>query len=479
MTLLSSGDSRNPGKYDGQPHLLDGGILGRDCHISGAIAAAPAGGLISREAAIAEILGSSEIDSGDKYHAAHLLRALPAAPEAGEVEKGNLVAELKEMTRRRDEWRKKAAGYDELVAAVRRGVEKAGERNLSRVFMRGALIEATSRAERAEARLAELEAERDTAIENEKSRYVRVSQKYRMALEERDAALAQVAGAYEAAAREAAALGDGHDGAGMAEAIRTLTPADATAAFERAVEARVQAALAAQGEPVVGDTPIGGRVRFAAPAGATRDEMRAWLRDTPEGQSLWANGDCILVWANEGDLFSANYCAPTFAVDVQAELTELTMRQKLAALSLRFYQGMMWEPKPGDYYTTSRADLELYQVVSVEGGKVRTRYCNGKTQTISEWPEAEFTSGGFGPKRVHVPDFVLRADPAPASAGVTVKPLIDAVQSHLRWMDAFLCKEDEVRSSTPRKVFQNSQDAAEELRAALAALSQPAQAGEG
>lgn len=113
------------------------------------------------------------------------------------------------------------------------------------------------------------------------------------------------------------------------------------------------------------------------------------------------------VWADLPKLSAAITAQP-----VAQEPVALTYQQKLEALSLRFYQGMAWSPKPGDYYTTSRADLELYQVVDVDGGKVKTRYCCGST-VISEWPEDEFTTGGFGPKRVYVPDFVLRAQSAP------------------------------------------------------------------
>ncbi len=96
-------------------------------------------------------------------------------------------------------------------------------------------------------------------------------------------------------------------------------------------------------------------------------------------------------------------------------MISLTHQQKLEALSLRFYQGMKWEPKAGDYYTTSRADLELYQVVAVEDGQVKTRYCDtNKSEAISSWPVGEFTDAGFGPKRVWVPEFVLApAQPAP------------------------------------------------------------------
>lgn len=91
-------------------------------------------------------------------------------------------------------------------------------------------------------------------------------------------------------------------------------------------------------------------------------------------------------------------------------MAKLTYQQKLDALSYRFYQGAQWEPKAGDFYTTSRADLELYQVVSVEGGVVRTRFTEG-SDAISEWPEAEFLTEGFGPRRVFVPEWVMDARP--------------------------------------------------------------------
>jgi len=91
-------------------------------------------------------------------------------------------------------------------------------------------------------------------------------------------------------------------------------------------------------------------------------------------------------------------------------MAKLTHQQKLDALAYRFYQGATWEPKAGDFYTTSRADLELYQVVSVEGGIVRTRFTEG-SDAIAEWPEGEFLTDGFGPKRVFVPEWVICAKP--------------------------------------------------------------------
>lgn len=88
----------------------------------------------------------------------------------------------------------------------------------------------------------------------------------------------------------------------------------------------------------------------------------------------------------------------------------MTLRQKLSVLSNRFYGGIRW-PEPlvaGIYYTTSRDDLELYQIVDVVDGKVYTRYCDSsKTEVISEWDEDGFTTKGFGPKRVYVGEWIF------------------------------------------------------------------------
>lgn len=87
--------------------------------------------------------------------------------------------------------------------------------------------------------------------------------------------------------------------------------------------------------------------------------------------------------------------------------TTLTYQQKLEALGARFYSYLQWTPKAGDYYTSSRPDLELYRVVKIENGIVFTEYCTSPG-SLAEWPESEFTTQGFGPQRVWVPDWVLR-----------------------------------------------------------------------
>ncbi len=86
--------------------------------------------------------------------------------------------------------------------------------------------------------------------------------------------------------------------------------------------------------------------------------------------------------------------------------TSLTYPQKLEALGARFYGGVRWKPKAGDYYTTTRADLELYRVVKIEDSKVYTEYCTSPG-ILSCWEEEGFTHEGFGNSRVWVHDWIL------------------------------------------------------------------------
>lgn len=107
-------------------------------------------------------------------------------------------------------------------------------------------------------------------------------------------------------------------------------------------------------------------------------------------------------------------------------MSKLTYQQKLDALAYRFYQGARWVPKAGDFYTTSRADLELYQIVDIKDGVVLTRYTEG-SDTISKWPEDGFLTEGFGPKRVFVPEWVLNSPKARhASIDAALECLVDA-----------------------------------------------------
>lgn len=88
--------------------------------------------------------------------------------------------------------------------------------------------------------------------------------------------------------------------------------------------------------------------------------------------------------------------------------TSLTPTQKIHAFAYKFYNGgQKWNPKSGDYYTTTRADLELYQVVEVTETKIKTTYLTPNS-TITEWDKDTFLTEGFGVNRMFVPDWVFK-----------------------------------------------------------------------
>lgn len=87
--------------------------------------------------------------------------------------------------------------------------------------------------------------------------------------------------------------------------------------------------------------------------------------------------------------------------------TKLTAEQKLQALSSKYYDGLEWQPKKGDYYTTSRNDLELYQIVDENETTFFTNYLDEKkSPEPHEWSKKQFLKD-FGERRVYVPDFVF------------------------------------------------------------------------
>lgn len=88
--------------------------------------------------------------------------------------------------------------------------------------------------------------------------------------------------------------------------------------------------------------------------------------------------------------------------------TCLTEEQKLRALSLKYYDFFPWNPKKGDYYTTSRNDLELYQIVDENETHFFTNYCDEKkTEKPQDWAKEDFLKH-FGERRVFVPDFIMK-----------------------------------------------------------------------
>jgi len=80
------------------------------------------------------------------------LRKWADALDAAEVRIAELEAERDEARRRRDEWRKKAEGYDEVRQALREKVGTPWPPHLSRVLWAGIAADEKKRADDAEAR---------------------------------------------------------------------------------------------------------------------------------------------------------------------------------------------------------------------------------------------------------------------------------------------------------------------------------------
>ena len=88
------------------------------------------------------------------------------------------------------------------------------------------------------------------------------------------------------------------------------------------------------------------------------------------------------------------------------ELTALTINQKMQAISDKYYSGLEWKPKAGDYYTTSRNDLELYKIVGENTENFYTIYCSDFMKNTTEWDKSKFLKD-FGVHRVLVSDYIF------------------------------------------------------------------------
>ena len=87
---------------------------------------------------------------------------------------------------------------------------------------------------------------------------------------------------------------------------------------------------------------------------------------------------------------------------------------------------------------------------------------------ISDWhPEPQWFLTAFDHDKNADRDFALIDFGHPQTSAARELALEEAVRKHLNWFERFICDQDELNSSTPRKVAQNAQDAATELRAAL------------
>ena len=88
--------------------------------------------------------------------------------------------------------------------------------------------------------------------------------------------------------------------------------------------------------------------------------------------------------------------------------TSLTSEQKLSALSLKHWDNLEWKPKKGDYYTSSRDDLELYEIADEDEEYFYTKYCGEHYgDGLQKWSKETFLQD-FGVHRVYVPDFLFK-----------------------------------------------------------------------
>lgn len=88
---------------------------------------------------------------------------------------------------------------------------------------------------------------------------------------------------------------------------------------------------------------------------------------------------------------------------------KLTFQQKLQALEHKYYHLQQWTPVAGDLYTTSRADLEVYEIVAVTDDAIHTKYTEGG-DSITSWPiETFLAKETFGYARVHIPKWIINS----------------------------------------------------------------------
>jgi len=93
-----------------------------------------------------------------------------------------------------------------------------------------------------------------------------------------------------------------------------------------------------------------------------------------------------------------------------AKYTALTCQQKLHCMAVKYFQNYEWIPKAGDYFTTARADLKLFQITRIDGRDVFT-INTAETESLEDRHDlAGFSCFGQGSIRVYVPDFILEAN---------------------------------------------------------------------
>ncbi len=129
---------------------------------------------------------------------------------------------------------------------------------------------------------------------------------------------------------------------------------------------------------------------------------------------------------------------------LEIERFGITDRQKLAAFAARFYQGMQWSPKVGDYYTMSRADNQLCRIVGEDEKNfyITISWLDGKKSTHDPTPfgKSTFNTEGFGLNRVWCPEWIfeipdqLRAAPATPTLRLPENMKEDSSFKNVRWL---------------------------------------------
>lgn len=87
---------------------------------------------------------------------------------------------------------------------------------------------------------------------------------------------------------------------------------------------------------------------------------------------------------------------------------DIAPNQKLAALSLKYYQGYDWIPEVGHYFTLSRDDFELFKIISFDEEIEVFTVANCGNDEIFEVKKDDFLTG-FGENRCWVPEWIFNS----------------------------------------------------------------------
>lgn len=153
-------------------------------------------------------------------------------------------------------------------------------------------------------------------------------------------------------------------------------------------------------------------------------------------------------WPENGTPYDAS---KQMRAALTAALPFLPVQGDVKKLEWELVSGDHYAEGAGTHYNIYETKPGLWNSVTVKPGNVRLA-TNVDLEAAKAAAQADYSAR------------ILSAlDPSAARE----LALEEAVRKHLKWFERFICDQDELNSSTPRKVAQNAQDAAAELRAAL------------